>query len=124
MFAETGAAKNNQACAPFPERDRSIATGTRADRHVSANGDVLLPRAPVKIHRQKPTGLVLEQWIDAHHVPTLQMLHDQLLVHGDEGLVGAIAAFAARLEKAEFREPLIRASWRVAAAASFLAHKT
>lgn len=26
--ADTGDVKNNQACAPLPERDRSIATGT------------------------------------------------------------------------------------------------
>jgi hypothetical protein len=83
-----------------------------------------LPRALVKIHCQKPTGLVLEQWIDAHHVPALQMLRDQLLAHGDERLVGAIAAFASRLEKADLRKPLIRASWRVSGSAGFLAHES
>jgi hypothetical protein len=35
--AETGSAKKNQACAPFPDRDRSTAIGTPDERHVSAN---------------------------------------------------------------------------------------
>jgi len=36
-FADSGAVKKNQACAPFPDLDRSIATGVPADRQVSAN---------------------------------------------------------------------------------------
>jgi len=37
MFAETGAVKKHHACAPFPERERSIATGILKDWLVSAN---------------------------------------------------------------------------------------
>ena len=35
--AGTGETKNNQACAPLPERDRSTATGTPRAAHVSTN---------------------------------------------------------------------------------------
>lgn len=36
-FAASGAVKKNQAWAPFPDRERSIAAGTPVDRQVSVN---------------------------------------------------------------------------------------
>lgn len=69
--------------------------------------NVLLPRALVEIHGQKPAGLILQQRIDTHHVPALKMIKDRLIAHGRKRLIAAVAALAAGLEMAEFGEPFV-----------------
>ena len=54
-----------------------------------------LPGALVEVDRQEPTGLVRKKRIDAHDVPALKMVENDLIVHWDEGLVRALAALAA-----------------------------
>jgi hypothetical protein len=58
-------AKKNQACAPLPERERSIATG-HADRlaGLGEREHVFFPRVFVEVDCEKPTGLVFEERVD------------------------------------------------------------
>ncbi len=60
--------------------------------------DILFPRGLIEVDGEKPSGLVLEHWIAADDVASSQVVDDHLVLYGDEGLIGAVAAFAAGLE--------------------------
>ena len=98
MFAETGAVKKNQACAPFP--------GTGAldcDRNVEGSagfregGNILLSGALVEVDSQEPTRFVLEQRVTAHNV-SAQVVSNDLVLNVDEGVIHAITALTPGLE--------------------------
>jgi hypothetical protein len=67
---------------------------------IGEGGDVLPPGTLVEINSQKPTGLVFEEGVNTHHVPTLRVVSHDLVVDGDEGLIHAVSAFASGLEQA------------------------
>src|ERR1035437_968963 len=88
----------------FLEEDPNVAASSRAwplqrrgDGHLVANlqygGNVVPPPSLVKIRREEPAGLVDQQWVDAHDVPTSQVITDNGVADEDV-LVYAIVCHA------------------------------
>src|SRR4029077_7500472 len=74
---------------------------------------VLLPAGLVEVHGKEPAGLVLEQRVDADDMLPLQVVGDNAVADGDEGLVGALPALDARF-LADASHPLVGARGGVA----------
>src|SRR4030095_14173447 len=55
--------------------------------------DIVLPGGLIEVHREKPAGLVFEQWVDAHHVPASKVVQHDLIPNRRESLVRAFTAF-------------------------------
>ena len=114
VAAATGAEKKNQTCAPLPERDRSTADGQpQPTARLDERAHVVDPRALVEVDREEPAGLVVEQRVDAHHVPALQVGEHGVVVERAERLVRAVAALHLR-QLADAGDELVRARRRVA----------
>jgi len=101
---------------PFPGNpaDRSASFGER--RHV------VFPPTLVEVDCEKPTGLLFEERVDAHDVPTLQMFDEKLVANRDKILIRAVAALPSALEEAS-RFPLVEARGSVACLPRLLAHE-
>src|SRR5438445_4157025 len=87
---------------------------------------IFLPPTFVEVNREEPTGLIFEERVDAHDVPTLQMFDEKLIAHRDKILIRTVAALAFAfplvLEQTT-RLPFVETLWSVARFPGFLAHE-
>lgn len=95
-------------------RGTATCSGSRERCHVFSPGGL------VEVGRQQPTGVVLQEKIDPHHVTPLQVIQDRLVVHEVKRLVRALPAPDSG-QLAHPRHELVGASGRVAEPAGLLA---
>ena len=50
------------------------------------------PRALVEVHREEPAGFILEERVDAYHMPAREVPDDRGVVDRDKCLIRAVAA--------------------------------
>ncbi len=95
---------------------RALNRDGNADRSagIGERDDVFFPRTLVEIDCDKPTGLVFEEGIGTEHVSSLQMVDNDLVAEGHEGLIYAVTASAAGPEQAQRRFPFVGATLQTA----------
>jgi hypothetical protein len=77
----------------------------------------------VEVDRKEPARLVVEQRVNAHHVPAGQVPDDGSVVAADEGLVRGIAALDPVLQPVDPVDEFVRTRGRVTGAPRFLANE-
>src|SRR2546427_8232418 len=110
VAAGTGAAKKNQTCAPFPDRERSTAAGNPTVREVSTNAAT--SSAQDSSSKSAARNIIFEQWIDSDHVATLEVIEHHLIAYRDERLIRTLATLDPWL-LADATHPLVCTGGRV-----------
>jgi hypothetical protein len=91
-------------------RSRTLDGGRYSDcaARLGEREHVVRPGVLVEVGRHEPACLVREERVDAHDVPPLEVVPDDLIRHGKERLVGTLPALDTRL-LADTADPLVRA---------------
>ena len=103
---------------------RFLHRGGQADApaRLDERAHVVRPGALVEVGREEPAGLVIEEWVHAHHVAAGQVPDDCGVVERDEGLVRALAALDL-WQLADALDELVPAGRSVAGLSRLLAHE-
>jgi hypothetical protein len=116
LAAGTRPVKKIHTCAPCLERDFQRGRDAEAAARAHERAGILFPRSLVEVHRDKPAGVVLQEWIHPGDDGAGEMLRHDLVIDGQKGLVWTVTALHPRL-LADPRFPLVGAGWDVAALA-------